>query len=43
MYYLLLYDVVDDFIGRRAPFRHAHLAHTTMMLALMRAQRARVR
>ncbi|MGI8687579.1 MAG: YciI-like protein [Thermomicrobiales bacterium] len=26
MYYLLLYDVVDDFIARRAPFREAHLA-----------------
>ena len=25
MYYLLLYDVVDDFIERRAPFRDAHL------------------
>ena len=25
MYYLLLYDVVDDFIARRAPFRDAHL------------------
>jgi uncharacterized protein YciI len=26
MYYLLLYDVVDDYIERRAPFREAHLA-----------------
>jgi uncharacterized protein YciI len=25
MYYLLLYDVVEDFIARRAPFRDAHL------------------
>ena len=25
MYYLLLYDVVDDYIDRRAPFRDAHL------------------
>ena len=25
MYYLLLYDVVDDFINRRAPFRKDHL------------------
>jgi hypothetical protein len=32
MYYLLLYDVVDDFIERRAPFRDAHLAHTTVQL-----------
>jgi uncharacterized protein YciI len=26
MYYLLLYDVVEDFIERRAAFRDAHLA-----------------
>jgi uncharacterized protein YciI len=26
MYYLLLYDVVDDYIERRAAFREAHLA-----------------
>lgn len=26
MYYLLLYDVVEDFIRRRAPFRDTHLA-----------------
>jgi uncharacterized protein YciI len=25
MYYLLLYDVVDDFIERRVPLREAHL------------------
>jgi uncharacterized protein YciI len=25
MYYLLLYDVVDDYIKRRAPLRDAHL------------------
>ena len=25
MYYLLLYDVVDDYVERRAPFREAHL------------------
>jgi len=25
MYYVLLYDVVDDFIDRRAPLREAHL------------------
>jgi uncharacterized protein len=24
-YYLLLYDVLDDFLERRAPFRAAHL------------------
>lgn len=26
MYYLLLYDVVEDFISRRAPYRQEHLA-----------------
>ena len=26
MYFLLLYDVVDDFTGRRVPYRDAHLA-----------------
>lgn len=26
MYYLLLYDVVDQFTDRRAPYRDAHLA-----------------
>jgi uncharacterized protein YciI len=25
MYYLLLYDVVDDYVNRRAPFRDEHL------------------
>lgn len=25
MYYVLLYDVVDDYVERRAPFRDAHL------------------
>jgi len=25
MYYLLLYDVVENFIGRRAPLREEHL------------------
>lgn len=25
MYYLLLYDVVDGFVERRAPYRDAHL------------------
>lgn len=27
MHYLLFYDVVDDYIERRAPLRPAHLAH----------------
>jgi uncharacterized protein YciI len=27
MHYLLFYDVVDDYVARRPPFRDAHLAH----------------
>jgi uncharacterized protein YciI len=27
MHYLLFYDVVDDYVTRRAPLRAAHLAH----------------
>ncbi len=27
MYYLLLYDVIEDFIDRRVPFRQEHLDH----------------
>ena len=27
MHYLLIYDVVDDYVRRRQPFRAAHLAH----------------
>lgn len=27
MHYLLLYDVVDDYVGRRQPLRAAHLAY----------------
>ena len=27
MHYLLIYDVVDDYVTRRAPLRTAHLAH----------------
>jgi uncharacterized protein YciI len=27
MHYLLFYDVVPDYAGRRLPFRAAHLAH----------------
>ena len=27
MHYLLIYDVVDDYVTRRAPLRAAHLAH----------------
>lgn len=27
MHYLLLYDLVDDYVDRRKPLRSAHLAH----------------
>jgi uncharacterized protein len=27
MHYLLFYDVVDDYVTRRAPLRSVHLAH----------------
>jgi len=27
VHWLLLYDVVDDYVERRAPFRDRHLAH----------------
>jgi uncharacterized protein len=26
-YFILIYDVVDDFVARRAPYREQHLAH----------------
>ena len=29
MHYLLMYDVVDDYVAARAPFRKAHLLHAT--------------
>jgi hypothetical protein len=27
MHYLLFYDVVEDYVSRRVPFRAAHVAH----------------
>ena len=33
MYYLLLYDVVDDYVERRKPFRDAHLAYAKEAIA----------
>ncbi len=27
MHYILFYDVVDDYVAKRAPFREAHLKH----------------
>jgi uncharacterized protein YciI len=27
VHYLLIYDVVDDYVERRAPFRAAHIRH----------------
>ena len=32
MHYLLLYDVVDDYVERRAPLRSVHLAHALAAL-----------
>ncbi len=29
MHYILFYEVVDDYVNRRAPFRDAHLKHAT--------------
>jgi uncharacterized protein YciI len=29
MYYILLYDVVEDYLTRRAPYRDAHLTVAT--------------
>ena len=29
MHYLLMYDVVDDYLNARAPLRKAHLQHAT--------------
>lgn len=29
VYYILFYEVVDDYVNRRAPFREAHLEHAT--------------
>ena len=29
MYYILLYDVVEDYINRRTPYRDAHLTVAT--------------
>src|SRR5215470_10022791 len=33
MHYLLIYDVVPDYIERRTPLRSAHLAHAREALA----------
>ncbi|MBI4887511.1 MAG: YciI family protein [Acidobacteria bacterium] len=33
MHYLLFYDVVDDYVTRRAPFRALHLAHAREAVA----------
>jgi uncharacterized protein YciI len=33
MHYLLIYDVVDDYVARRAPLRAAHLAHARAAVA----------
>lgn len=33
MHYLLFYDVVDDYVTRRAPLRAAHIAHAREAVA----------
>lgn len=33
MHYLLFYEVVDDYISRRAAFRAAHIAHARESIA----------
>jgi uncharacterized protein YciI len=33
VHYLLIYDVVDDYVARRAPLRAAHLAQARAALA----------
>lgn len=33
MHYLLIYDVVDDYVERRAPLRAAHVAHAKAAVA----------
>lgn len=33
MHYLLFYDVVDDYVARRAALREAHLAHASQAVA----------
>jgi uncharacterized protein YciI len=33
VHYLLLYDVVDDYVERRAPLRAAHIAHARAAVA----------
>jgi len=32
MHYILFYDVVEDYVARRAQFREAHLAHARKAL-----------
>ena len=33
MHYLLIYDVVEDYVHRRTPLRSAHLAHARAAVA----------
>ena len=33
MHYLLLYDLVDDYVERRVPLRGAHIAHARQAIA----------
>jgi len=33
MHYLLIYDVVDDYVTRRVPLRAAHIGHARVSIA----------
>ena len=33
MHYLLIYDVVDDYVSRRVPLRAAHISHARAAVA----------
>ena len=33
MHYLLMYDVVDDYVTRRVPLRTAHIGHARAAVA----------
>jgi uncharacterized protein YciI len=33
MHYLLFYDVIDDYVARRAPLRAAHIGHARESMA----------
>jgi len=43
MHFLLFYDVVDDYVARRAPFRAAHVAYARQAVARGARARRRIR